>query len=73
MVCFKKHKNVIRLEDAKEGLMAIGMEGTENVDICLNDTFPQTRILPTKRTYLGAIIRSLRYSRMGIMNCIIKS
>ena len=68
----KKHQNIVRMEDPKEGLLVIGMEGPENVDVSLNDSFPQTQLICKRRSYLRAIMQSIRYSKMGILNSIIR-
>ena len=68
----KNYQNIVRMEDPKEGLLVIGMEGAEHVDVSLNDGFPQTQIIPKRRRFITALLQSLRYSKMGILNSFIR-
>lgn len=65
----KRYINVVRIESPKELVLIAGIEGKENVPI---QKMPDTVPIPTKRSYIGAIRKSLKYSSMGICNCILE-
>ena len=69
----KRYLNALILDNAKDATLVAGMEGYGNVNENMNDIYPVTLVIQTPRTYFSAVIRSLRYSRMGIFNCIVKT
>lgn len=67
---FKRcYVNVVRIESPKELVLVAGIEGKENVPI---QKMPDTVPIPTRRTYFNAVRKSLKYSSMGICNCILE-
>ena len=68
----KKYKNAMILDNPKDATLIAGMEGYGNVNYNMNDIYPVTLVIQKERFYLVAVAKSLRYSRMGIFNCIIK-
>ena len=63
------------LESCKEAELVGAKEGYGHVNVnqYTEDLYRNNKVLitiPTKRTYLGAALRSLQYSKMGILNCV---
>ena len=69
----KRYRNVVRIENPKDAILVVGMEGQGNVEFYPNDELPTMRVLKKQRMYLSALLRSARYSKMGILNCILKT
>ena len=73
----KKYVNTVMLDSCKDAILVSGMEGYGNVNVNYEneELFRDNKVIltiPTERHYISAVIRSLRYSSMGIMNCILK-
>ena len=73
----KRYLNVVLIDNEKDAMLISGMEGYGNVNAneFTNALLRERKVMltvPNKRTYFGAAMRSLRYSKMGIMNCIIQ-
>ena len=68
----KKYLNSMILDNAKDAMLVSGMEGYGHVNADLNSYYPMTLVIQKPRSYLEAVFKSLKYSRMGIFNCIIK-
>lgn len=73
----KKYVIMVQLDSPKEAELVAAKEGygTVNVnayteDLCRNNKVQLT--IPTRRSWLGATMRAWSYSRMGILNCIVK-
>lgn len=67
---FKRcYVNVVRIESSKELVLVAGIEGPKNVPI---KGIPDTVPIPTRRSYFNAVRKSLKYSSMGICNCILE-
>ncbi len=69
----KRYMNALILDNAKDATLVAGMEGYGNVNYDMNDVYPVSLVIPTRRFYIQAVFRSLRYSKMGIFNAIIKT
>ena len=68
----KHWKNAVIMDNVKDAQIVSGMESYGEVNYQMKDYYPVTIILPRRRTLIGAIFRSYRYSKMGIYNCIIR-
>lgn len=68
-----KHWKVsVIMDNLKDAQIVSGMENYGAINYNMKDYYPITIVLPKKRTLLGAVIRSYRYGKMGIYNCIIR-
>lgn len=63
----QKWKNVLILDNEKDAILVSAKEKLGGVNMELN-IYPVTVELPTQRSYLGAVKRSIEYSKMGIFN-----
>lgn len=72
MIFERRYKNVIILDNPKDATLIAGMEGYGNVNYGMNDIYPVTLVLQKRRRYFHAVIKSLRYSKMGLFNCILR-
>lgn len=68
----KKYLTSVMLENVKDATMVAGIEGYGAVNSTMSDIYPVNLIIQKPRTYLGAIIVSLKYSKMGIHNAILR-
>lgn len=75
----KKYRIMVLLDNPKDADLASAKEGGYG-EVIVNeytkeiyDKHKVRMTIPIFRTYLGAVIRSLQYSRMGIFNCIVKT
>lgn len=73
MIGGKKYLNALILDNVKDATLVAGMEGYGHVNVGMNDIYPVTLVLQKPRRYLEALCRSIRYSRMGLFNCIVKA
>ena len=74
----KQYVIMVQLDSTKEATMVSSMEGYGNVriDQSTEDLYRNNKVqltIPIKRRYLGALKRSMQYSNMGILNCIVKT
>lgn len=73
-MCMKKrYLNALILDNAKDATLVAGMEGYGSVNYGLRDVYPVTLVLQKPRNYVSALIRSARYSNMGIFNSIVRT
>lgn len=63
----QKWKNVLILDNEKDAILVSAKEHLGGVNTELN-VYPVTVELPKERSYLGAMKRSVEYSKMGIFN-----
>lgn len=73
----KKYRIMVQLDSVKEAAMVAAIEGygEANLDKQIDEVYRNNKVrmtIPTERSYLSAVKRSLQYSKYGIMNCIIK-
>lgn len=70
----KKWSNVVLIENFKEAALVGRAEDLGGVNTNLSEEiFPLNMELPEKRTRLGAMIKALQYSRMGLFNLVLKN
>lgn len=70
----KKWTNVVLIENFKEAALVGRAEDLGGVNTNLSeDIFPLNMEMPEQRTLLGALKKSLQYSRMGLFNLMIKN
>jgi len=70
----KKWTNVVLLESFKEAALVGRAEDLGGVNMNMSeDIFPLNMEMPERRTLIGALHKSLEYSRMGLFNIIIKN
>ena len=74
----KNYVVTVQLDSTKEAELVGAKEGyghvninTYNEDLYRNNKVQLT--IPTRRTLLGAVMRCAQYSRMGILNCFVKT
>lgn len=72
MIGGKKYLTSVMLENVKDATLVAGMEGYGNVNQNMNDIYPVNLVIQKPRRYLSAVLVSLKYSRMGIHNAILK-
>lgn len=68
---------MVQLDSSKEARLVAGMEhyGDVVVNQYTEDLYRNNKVqltIPTPRRYFAAVRRSMKYSDMGILNCIIK-
>ena len=73
----KKYVLTLQLDSTKEAELVGAKEGYGHVNVSnyTEDLYRNNKVqitIPTRRTYLGATLRSLQYSKMGILNCVVK-
>ncbi len=68
----RRYLNAVILDNSKDATLVSGMEGYGHVDVDMNTYYPVTLVIRKPRRYLNALMVSLKYSRMGLFNCIIK-
>ena len=68
----KRYKNAVILDNPKDATMISGMEGYGHVNYGMNDVYPVTLVLQKHRSYFRAVLCSMKYSRLGIFNLILK-
>lgn len=73
MIGGKNYKIALIIDNPKDAGLIAGMEGYGHVNESYSGSFPLQMTIQKPRTYFTAIMRSLKYSKMGIFNCIIKS
>lgn len=71
----KNYVITVQLDSAKEAGRVATKEGygAVNVNDYTEDLYKNNKVqltIPTRRTYIGALLRSAQYSRLGILNCI---
>ena len=74
--CKRRYRNAISIENMTQALLASGMEGCkilerDDLERSFAERRPVKMLLNESRRYWEAIIVSIRYSKMGIFNCII--
>lgn len=70
----KKWTNVVVLDSVKDAALVGRAEDLPEVNYGINpDIFPLNMEMPERRSKLGAIRKSVQYSRMGIFNIIVKN
>lgn len=72
MIGGKKYLTSVMLENVKDATLVAGMEGYGNVNYGMSDIYPVNLVIQKPRRYLAAVLVSLKYSRMGIHNAILK-
>ena len=73
----KKYVIIVQLDSTKEAELVAAKEvyGTVNVNAYTDDLCRHNKVqltIPERRSWFGAMMRAWSYSRMGILNCIIK-
>lgn len=68
---------MVQLDSSKEARLVAGMEhyGDAVVNQYTEDLYRNNKVqltIPTPRRYFAAVRRSMKYSDMGILNCIVK-
>lgn len=68
---------MLQLDSCKDAELVSAKEGYGNVNVnsFTEDLYRNNKVrltVPTQRTYLSAILRSIQYSKMGILNCIVR-
>lgn len=77
MISLKKYVLTLQLDSTKEAEMVGAKEGYGHVNVnqYTEDLYRNNKVqitIPTRRTALGALFRSWQYSKMGILNCVLK-
>lgn len=72
MIGGKNYKTALIIDNVKDAKLVAGMEGYGHVNEQMTGVYPLELVIEKPRRYLTAIIKSLRYSRMGIFNCIVR-
>ncbi|MDT3388628.1 MAG: hypothetical protein LIR46_12850 [Bacteroidota bacterium] len=77
MIGSKNYVIMVQLDGTKEAELVGAKEGYGHVNInnYTEDLYRNNKVqltIPTRRNYLSAIKRSIEYSKMGILNCIVK-
>jgi len=67
----KKYNNVLILDNMKDALLYSAKEGWGGVNREMMNIFPLQVTIPKRRSYLGAIMKSLEYHKIGIFNLIL--
>ena len=70
----RKYLVSVVMDGLKDARTVSAMEGYGAVNEAMRDHFYEesvTLIIPTKRTYLGAVLRMLQYSKRNIYTCIV--
>ena len=69
----RKWTNVVLLDSFKDAALVGRAEDLPAVNYGMSeDIFPLNMEMPERRTKIGALRKSLEYSRMGIYNIILK-
>lgn len=73
----KNYVIAVQLDSTKEAELVGAKEGYGHVNVnsYTDDLYRNNKVqltIPTPRTYLGAMIRSSQYSKMGIFNCVVR-
>ena len=68
----KKYLVSVVLENVKDATFVAAIEGYGNVNYGVDDVYPFDMVIQKPRTFLQALCVSLKYSRMGIHNAILK-
>lgn len=68
----KRYLTSVMLENPKDATMVAGMEGYGAVNYEMNGIYPVNLVIQKPRRYLSAVLVSLKYSRMGIHNAILR-
>ena len=68
----KRYLTSVMLENVKDATFVAGIEGYGNVNYGMNDIFPVNLVIQKPRRWLSAVLVSLKYSKMGIHNAILK-
>lgn len=70
----KKWTNVVLLDNFKDAALIGRAEDLGGINYEMpEEIFPLNMEMPEKRTKLGALRKSVEYSRMGLYNLIVKS
>lgn len=70
----KRWTNVVLLDSFKDATLIGRAEDLPDINYEMpEDIFPLNMELPERRTKIGALLKSLQYSRMGLYNLIVKS
>ena len=70
----KKWTNVVLLDNFKDAALIGRAEDLGGINYEMpEEIFPLNMEMPEKRTKLGALRKSMEYSRMGLYNLIVKS
>ncbi len=77
MIGSKNYVIMVQLDGTKEAELVGAKEGYGHVNIneYTEDLYRNNKVqltIPTRRNYFSAIKRSIEYSKMGILNCIVK-
>lgn len=73
----KQYLIMLQLDSCKDAELVSAKEGYGNVNVnsFTEDLYRNNKVritIPTQRRYLSAVFRSLQYSKMGILNCIVQ-
>lgn len=68
----KRYLTSVVLENVKDATLVAGIEGYGNVNYKMSNVFPVTLVIQKPRSWLSAVLVSLKYSKMGIHNAILK-
>lgn len=70
----KRWTNVVLLDSFKDATLVGRSEDLPGVNYGMpEDIFPLNMEMPERRTKLGALRKSIQYSRMGLFNIIVKN
>ena len=74
MIGQKRWTNVVLLDSFKDAALIGRTEDLGGINYNLpEEIFPLNMEMPEKRTKIGALWKSMQYSRMGLYNLIVKS
>ncbi len=69
----KRYVIAVVMDNPKDATLVAGLEGYGQVNADMNSYYPITMVIQKPRTYLAAVLKSMRYSRLGIFNCIMRN
>lgn len=67
----RKYNNILILDNMKDAMLYGAKEGWGSANSAMNGIFPLQVTIPKKRSYLGAVMKSLEYHKIGIFNLIL--
>lgn len=74
MLGVKRWTNVVLLDSFKDATLVGRAEELGGINYNMpEEIFPLNMEMPERRTKLGALIKSLQFSRMGLYNIIVKN
>ena len=74
MLGSKRWSYVVLLDSFKDAALIGRAEDLPSINYNMpEDIFPLNMEMPERRTKLGALLKSIQYSRMGLYNIIVKN